>query len=132
MDIRDTKSSILLQLFDNGVREQNFDVRLESLIVKSRNSDAVDSFEVMRFDVADVITCAAAQAKRRQQDRDEVFHSGEAVASGVGEGVGTGGRSGAVVVSGFKEVGGGSDSSVSGGGSGATSPGDVRMISEPR
>lgn len=131
MDIGDTKSPVLLQLFDDSIGEQRFDVRLKSVVMKSRHSDAVNVREIMRFDVADVIAGASAQAHHEQQSRDAVFHCGVALASGVGAGVGTGGRSGAPVGSVLKEVGGGSDSSLSGGGKGATSAGEVCIPGAP-
>ena len=73
-----------------------------------------------------MVARAAAQAAGHEERESKCFHgSGDAVASGVGEAEGAGG---AVVLSGVNEAGGGSDSSASGGGSGATSDGDVCII----
>ena len=97
--------------------------------MKRRHRKRVDFAQVMRLDVADAIPRAAAKANADGSDeqRGKCFHySGEAVASGVGEGLE--GTSGAVVLSGASEAGGGRDSSSSGGGNGATSSGEVRII----
>ncbi len=68
---------------------------------------------------------AAQSGGEHERDDKRLHYSGDAVASGVGEAAGGDGRFGAVVLSGVNEAGGGSDSSYSGGGSGATSPGEV-------
>ena len=86
----------------------------------------MDVAEVSGGSWPEVVTGAPVQKKRGQENEKRFFHySGLAVASGVADGAGVGWVSvvndeGAVVVSGRSEAGGGNDTSVSGGGSGAS------------
>ena len=114
--IRDAKSAVLLELLDHGVRDQAFDPREERRILEHRDRDAVDVLQIVRLDLANAISGAAAEQRDHQDQRRKCFHSsGVAVASGVGEGSAAG-TAGASVVVGVSEAGGGSDSSASGGG----------------
>ena len=98
----------------------------ERCVPECRHRDRMDLAEVRRSGWPEMVTSAPAQEKRDQESGERSFHySGVAVASGVADGAGFGKVSvvadgGAVVVSGRSEAGGGSDKSISGGGSGAS------------
>src|SRR5947207_3510643 len=123
------KGAVLLKLFDHSVGHEHFDSRQKCLICKGRNGDRVHVAQVVRFNRADVIAKTPTQAQRAYCHREGSFHgfgeealSGEAEASAAGEPAGVAlaslpkSGSGAVVVSGRSEAGGGSATSYSGAG----------------
>ena len=125
VSVCDPERPVLLELLDDGSGDQRFDSRDERAIGKSRHRDRVDMALLSRSRRAEFVTRASAEQKRKQQEWNFV-HSGEAAVQGVGSGVAEGAElesvveGGAVVLSGKSEAGGGSETSVSEGGSGAS------------
>jgi hypothetical protein len=129
------KCPILLQLLDHRISHQHFDMGEEGFVFESRNGNSVNIAQVIWLYWPNVIAKAAAQDKAGKYCRKDRFHgAGEADASGEADVSGSGdaselvfvlggadGGSGAVVVSGESEAGGGSETSVSGEGNGAWS-----------
>ena len=122
--INDFESAVLLKLFDDGARDQNFNARDEGGVGKSRHRDGMDLAKITGRGRAELITRAAPEQEHQQQWSERFFHYGVAAVSGEGCGEGAGVESlveggGAVVVSGRREAGGGNETSESDGGSGA-------------
>jgi hypothetical protein len=142
--IANPKSAVLLKLLDHGASHEHLDPGNESLVFESRHGDRVDVLQVIWFDWSNVVAEATAEAETDGNRREEIFHgAGDAVASGeadasgaaeasdVGPAAGADADAGAVVVSGISEAGGGSETSVSGGGNGAASSDDPRVPGSP-
>jgi hypothetical protein len=123
-------------LLDHGIGHQHFNSRDQSLVCECWNRDRLNIAQIIRFNRPNRVAKAAEKKKRQRYRSDEPFHgAGDGVASGAPDP--SGGDEGdepklsselpeepelpegAVVLSGNKEAAGGSDVSVSAGGSGA-------------
>jgi hypothetical protein len=142
------KSAILLELFDDRIRDQNLYTRYEGTIFERRHRNGMDVSEIVRLYGPDVIpkTPSDREAKKCRkwdfQGAGDADPPGTADAPGALEGSelvlvpGKGTRgSGAVVVSGASEAGGGSELSDADEGKGAsllTAPGFADPVSAVR
>ena len=92
----DFESAVLLDLFDQGIGEEDFDARGEGIVAEVGDGEGIDIGHAGRFDGADVVTCAATEEEAEEREKGEESHFGGLgrVGSGVAGRVSGAGRGG--------------------------------------
>ncbi len=92
----DFESAILLDLFDEGIGEEDFDARGEGIVAEVGDGEGIDIGHAGRFDGTDVVTCAATEEEAEEREKGEESHFGGLgrVGSGVAGRVSGAGRGG--------------------------------------
>ena len=93
----DFESAVLLDLFDEGVGEEDFDARGEGIVAEVGDGEGIDIGHPRGFDGADVVTCTTAEEEEAEEwEKGEGSHFGGLgrVGSGVAGRVSMVGRGG--------------------------------------